>query len=58
VPFPEPNAAEIELWRYEPALLSKDGKSVDPLSLYLSMRGTSDERVEAALANLLKGIQW
>lgn len=58
VPFPEPNAAEVELWRYEPALLSKDGKSVDPLSLYLSVRGTSDERVEAALTDLLKGIQW
>ncbi|MGO9202925.1 MAG: hypothetical protein ACLQM8_20585 [Limisphaerales bacterium] len=58
VPFPEPDAAEIELWRYEPALLSKDGKTVDPLSLYLSLRGTNDERVEGALEDLLKGIQW
>jgi len=58
VPFPEPDVVEIELWRYEPALLSKDGKSVDPLSLYLSLRGTNDERVELALDGLLKGIQW
>jgi DNA-binding MarR family transcriptional regulator len=58
VPFAEPDTVLIELWRYRPALLSKDSHSVDPLSLYLSMRGSSDERVEAALTDLLKGIQW
>lgn len=58
VPFPEPETTTVELWRYEPALMSKDGKSVDPLSLYLSLRGTNDERVDAALNDLLKGIQW
>jgi hypothetical protein len=58
VPFPEPETTTVELWRYEPALLSKDGKSVDPLSLYLSLSGTNDERVDAALNDLLKGIQW
>ncbi len=58
MPFAEPDTVLIELWRYGPALLSKDGHSVDPLSLYLSMCGTSDERVKAALTDLLKGIQW
>jgi hypothetical protein len=58
VPFAEPDTITLEQWRYEPAMLSSDGRTVDPLSLYLSLRGTSDERVEAALNSLLKGIQW
>jgi hypothetical protein len=58
VPFPEPETTTVELWRYEPALLSKGSRSVDPLSLYLSLRGANDERVDAALNDLLKGIQW
>ena len=37
---------------------SEDGQTVDPLSLYLSLRGTSDERIESALNDLMKGIQW
>jgi DNA-binding MarR family transcriptional regulator len=57
-PYAEPETAEVELWRYEPGLLSMDGNTVDPLSLYLSLRGTSDERIEAALAGVLKGIKW
>jgi hypothetical protein len=47
----------IELWRYDPCLLSK-GTSVDRLSLYLSLEATGDERVEAALDDLLKGMPW
>ena len=49
--------AVVEVWSYEPHLLSM-GKSVDPLSLYLSMRGDHDERVEASLDELLGGIRW
>ena len=58
VPYAEPETAEVELWRYEPGLLSMDGNMVDPLSLYLSLRGTNDERVESALTDVLKGIKW
>lgn len=47
----------VELWRYDPCPLSKDA-NVDPLSLYLSMQDIRDERVEAALDNLLKGMTW
>jgi hypothetical protein len=49
--------ARIELWSYEPKLLS-DAETVDPLSLYLAMRSTEDERVEQALEQLLEGITW
>jgi hypothetical protein len=45
----------VELWRYDPCPLSQDA-SVDPLSLYLSMQDIRDERVEAALDDLLKGM--
>jgi len=49
--------AEIEVWRYDPALLS-DGPDVDPLSLYLSLRGNQDERVQAELADMIEGLSW
>lgn len=49
--------ARIELWSYDPRLLS-DAETVDPLSLYLAMRSTEDERVEQALEQLLEGITW
>jgi hypothetical protein len=35
-----------------------DGPVVDRLSLYLSLVGTSDERVEAALGEILAGMKW
>ena len=47
----------IEIWNYEPGLLSS-GPDVDRLSLFLSMKSDQDERIEAALENLLKGMPW
>ena len=43
---------EIELWRYDPLKLSS-GKSVDPLSLALSLRDDNDERIEDAVDEML-----
>jgi hypothetical protein len=48
---------ELEIWNYNPMLFSKDGK-VDPFSLYLSLRETTDERIEIALEDLMEKIQW
>ncbi len=31
---------------------------VDRLSLYLSLRGSTDERVEAGLGEFLAGMKW
>jgi DNA-binding MarR family transcriptional regulator len=42
----------IEAWSYDPRLLS-DGPSVDPLSLVLSLRGDSDDRVQQQLQTVL-----
>jgi DNA-binding transcriptional ArsR family regulator len=57
LPYPDEASTEVEIWLYDPELFAKDGE-VDPLSLYLSLRVTDDERVEAALDELMEGIQW
>ena len=45
----------IELWKYNPALLAKDGM-VDALSLALCYKDSDDERVIGELNNLVKRI--
>lgn len=57
LPAPEPNALEFEVWSYAPSLFAKDGM-VDRLSLYLSLKEIQDERVEAALEEMMKGFPW
>jgi hypothetical protein len=52
-----PGACEWELWHYSPALL-RDGETVDPLSLALSLQGTQDERVQLALDELKGQFPW
>jgi len=54
---PDEAEAGIELWHYSPDLLAEDGR-VDPLSLYLSLRESPDERVAKALREMLEGVQW
>jgi hypothetical protein len=48
---------EVEAWIYPPKAVA-DGPVVDRLSLYLSLGATTDERVEAALGELLAGMKW
>jgi hypothetical protein len=47
----------IETWTYDPRLLARDG-FVDPLSLYLSVRHSRDERVAQAADRLLEPFGW
>src|SRR5258708_7244288 len=50
---------KIEVWHYDPLLLSgPDSKVVDKLSLYLSLQQQNDERVLAALSELINTIEW
>jgi hypothetical protein len=53
----DPSSFEVEVWSYPPGALS-DGQIVDRLSLYLSLVGTTDERVESALEDMLGGMTW
>ena len=55
--LPEPGGFEIELWKYAPAQFANEGR-VDRLSLYLSLKDNTDERVQSALDALLGGMEW
>lgn len=48
---------ELELWDYDPGLFSHNGH-VDLLSLYASLKDETDERVEQALEEVLRGEPW
>lgn len=50
-------SAQIESWSYNPLLLG-DSKTVDPLSLYLSLRDSADDRVHQELAQLIGEVSW
>ena len=45
------------MWNYPPRLLG-DGNAVDQISLYLSLRDDTDERIQQALEELLEEIRW
>jgi DNA-binding MarR family transcriptional regulator len=53
----EQATASIEVWSYEPKLLGNN-ESVDPLSLYLSLRYSPDERVHQQLERLIEEAPW
>lgn len=55
---PEPGALEVEVWSYAPNLGVEGDNVVDRLSLYLSLKDSRDERVEASLEEMMKGLQW
>ena len=55
--LPEPGSSEIELWKYLPAQFANK-EAVDRLSLYLSLRNSTDERIQSALDALLRGMEW
>lgn len=52
----------LEVWKYDPltlvADLSNDMSVVDPLSLYLSLKDSQDERIEMALEQIIEKYIW
>lgn len=52
----------IEIWKYNPETLVGEQASnapvVDPLSLYLSLKESKDERIEMALEQLIDKVVW
>lgn len=57
--FSDEAACKLELWSYDPGIITKPNeRRVDPLSLYLSLQDTEDERVEAALEEMMESIEW
>ncbi|MEI6415775.1 MAG: hypothetical protein WCP34_16165 [Pseudomonadota bacterium] len=53
----EEATARIEGWGYDPRLLTRE-PTIDRLSLYLSQRGTTDERIAKAIRQTLESIPW
>jgi hypothetical protein len=47
----------LETWTYDPLVLSAED-TVDPLSLFLTMRDSPDERIQQQLRILIEGIEW
>lgn len=48
---------KIEVWKYNPVLLA-DGDKVDRLSLYLSLKDSSDERTRMECDTLIEDMKW
>ncbi len=57
LPSIETTAIELEIWRYAPVTFATNG-SVDPFSLYLSLRDSNDERIQIALEEMMEKIEW
>jgi len=53
IPVEEEDTCRLQVWRYDPALFAREGR-VDRFSLYLSLREETDERVEAALEEMME----
>lgn len=54
---PREGCCEWQLWNYSPELLA-NSRTVDPLSLTLSLQHETDERVQLALDELRKQFPW
>lgn len=54
---PREDCCKWQLWNYSPELLA-NSRTVDPLSLTLSLQNETDERVQLALEELRKQFPW
>jgi hypothetical protein len=50
--------ARLEVWNYNPKLLAIRPDTVDPLSLYLTLKDDPNERVQDQLETLIKQFPW
>lgn len=57
LPISEGATMQLEIWNYDPDLFDKN-HIVDPFSLYLTLRGIEDERIEKTLNEIMETIKW
>lgn len=57
IPTIDEGTCRLELWRYAPEVTAETGR-VDPLSLFLSLRDHSDERVQQGLSVMMEQLPW
>ena len=61
---PFDKVVEVEIWSYSPdhitgqTRIPMSPESVDPLSLYLSLRNNVDDRVQLSLDEMMEKIEW
>ena len=48
----------VEIWRYDPLIFSEDGRRVDSLSLWLSLRDETDPRVRKEMDSMMEALKW
>lgn len=62
VPEPLPGGCQLQVWTYAPIVVSDtkadEKKTVDPLSLSLSLEDSTDERIQLALEDLKEHFPW
>lgn len=54
---PADNVTKLQIWKYNPKLISNEDV-VDMLSLYLSLKDSTDERVQLSLDEMMARIKW
>lgn len=55
--FLKENFVRLQIWKYDPVPFVKDGR-IDIVSLYLSLKDSPNERVQACLKEMLEKAQW
>ena len=56
-PDDEEADVKVEAWSYDPCVLTELG-TADPLSVYLTLRESPDERIQEQLEALIQEISW
>ena len=55
--FLKEHFVDLQIWKYDPLPFTKEGR-VDTVSLYLSLKDSPNERVQACLAEMLENEKW
>jgi DNA-binding MarR family transcriptional regulator len=57
IPHHNDDSIEIEVFKYNPRLFAQKGL-IDDLTLYLSLKDTTDERIKIALDEIMEDFKW
>ena len=55
--YADQDSVKLEIWQYSPGRIT-DKPYVDPLSLYLSLKDSNDERIQGALNEMMEQLPW
>lgn len=58
IPSMDGATAKLEVWSYDPAIFANNDRLVDPLSLYLSLKDSHDERIQGELEEMMEDQLW